>query len=539
MSPPLPPDKNLRASVVVPARNEEELVGACLEALAKQEGIAHDEYEVILVLDSCTDATEHRARGVSAVYPHLQIHILDGPGKGAGHARRTGMEAACRRLLQLGKPSGLIASTDADTVVAPDWLAAQLKCADNGARAIGGRIELIDENTLPQDVTRWRHKQGMARHQDLLARDGEAFSSIMEHWQFSGASLALTAEAYEEIGGLEPLTALEDEYLERVLHQRGVQIERPLAVRVKTSARRNGRAERGLAQDLAVASWFHGNTYRASDFDVKRVLQAKEHTVSLILAGGEYSPATFSSLAGLRDSGVLDEIIQVNTLPATNGLPHSVEAYKAEELMPDFGPSRGYGDLLWRGISAVRGGLVLALDPEQSDCVVERVCGLLGPLMERDDLSMVKGFRSPPGILSELLAQPLINLHHPKLAGFAEPLCGDIAAHKQLLHTLHFPVGHGVDISLLLDAAEREGTGALAQTHVPGVLDRTFRNSSEIAYAILAAAARRTPDRTEKEPVPGPFFLPGPAELESRRIPVEERPPLNSVVSPSSRMPVR
>ncbi len=37
----------------------------------------------------------------------------------------------------------------------------------------------------------------------------------MEHWQFSGAYVALTTAVYRQIGGLEPCAALEDEQLER------------------------------------------------------------------------------------------------------------------------------------------------------------------------------------------------------------------------------------------------------------------------------------------------------------------------------------
>ncbi len=98
---------------------------------------------------------------------------------------------------------------------------------------------------------------------------------MVEHWQFSGASLALTAATYEEIGGLEPRAALEDEYLERALAMRGVPIERPLAVRVSTSARLVGRAKRGLARDLALASWVRGNTYDARDFEIEDLLEKK------------------------------------------------------------------------------------------------------------------------------------------------------------------------------------------------------------------------------------------------------------------------
>jgi len=247
--PPLPPPHlALKVSVVVPARNEEELVGSCLEALAEQEGVNPEEYEVLLVLDRCTDETEARAREIADAHPRFELHFLGSPGKGSGHARRMGMELASARLLGLGRPKGLIASTDADTVVASDWLAAQLRAVSRGALAIGGRIELT-EGSLPESIFRWHTERGRRRHESLLSEPEQLGKT--EHWQFSGASLALTAKIYREIGGLEPRVALEDEHLEYVLRRHDVPIERLTSVRVTTSARLKGRAKQGLARDLA------------------------------------------------------------------------------------------------------------------------------------------------------------------------------------------------------------------------------------------------------------------------------------------------
>jgi glucosyl-3-phosphoglycerate synthase len=51
------PDPGLRACVVVPAHDEEDLIVACLRALAGQCGVEAAAYEVIVVVDACTDAT--------------------------------------------------------------------------------------------------------------------------------------------------------------------------------------------------------------------------------------------------------------------------------------------------------------------------------------------------------------------------------------------------------------------------------------------------------------------------------------------------
>jgi GT2 family glycosyltransferase len=247
-----PPDLALRICVIVPARNEEELIGSCLRALAKQKQVSYKEYEILLVLDGCTDGTETRARILAASYPALRLHLLDSPGKGSGHARRVGMEIACERLHAVGRPHALISSTDADTVVAPDWISAQLAAAERGARAIGGRIELVDDGKVPKALLEWHLTRGDSRYRKLLSEP--APSGRTEHWQFSGASMALTAAVYRKVGGLEPRDALEDEQLEGALQRHGVPIERLLSVRVATSARLVGRAGRGLAHDLSAVA---------------------------------------------------------------------------------------------------------------------------------------------------------------------------------------------------------------------------------------------------------------------------------------------
>ena len=246
-----PPHPALRACVVVPARNEQELIAFALRSLATQTGIEPYEYEVLLVLDNCTDATEERARQVADDHPLLRLHLLGGPGLGSGHARRIGMDAACERLVGLGRPKGLVASTDADTTVAPDWLSVQLDAVRRGARAIGGRIEL-GPGSLSQAALRWHSERGRTRHQNLLAAPDQLGTT--EHWQFSGASMALRAETYARVGGLEPRAALEDEGLEQVLRKERIPIDRLLSVRATTSSRLNGRASQGLAHDLAAVS---------------------------------------------------------------------------------------------------------------------------------------------------------------------------------------------------------------------------------------------------------------------------------------------
>ena len=548
--PPLPaPHPAMKVSVVVPARNEEALVASCLAALAEQESISPEEYEVLLVLDRCTDATEARALEAAAKYPALRLFILEGPGRGAGHARRVGMDQACARLLSLGRSGGLVASTDADTVVAPNWLYVQLEAAARGARAIGGYIQLRDDTDLPQGVFGWRAKQGSLRRRELLAGLYPASKNRpaqTEHWQFSGASLSLTAITYEEIGGLEPRVALEDEQLQRALERHSIPIERPLTVRVATSARTVGRAKRGLARDLALAYWIQSNTYDAHDFDADILLQRKRisgSSVSVIVpmkGKGPGTAALLETLGAFTEAGLINETIVLYPMGgyASLGDVSGVKVYCDADLMPSFGPVRGYGDALWRGLSATKGDIVLFLDPSAPDPEGRRTLGLLGPLLSLEELSLVKGFSAEPAgdaseastTLSELVARPLINLYHPELAGFVDPLSAEFAARRTLLGSLPFPAGYGVALSLVLDAAQIAGVEALAQVRL-GPRPETMvslPDLGEAAHAILVGITARAHEELDKH-APGPLFLPLDGRLESRRVVVEERPPLDTL----------
>jgi glycosyltransferase involved in cell wall biosynthesis len=206
----------LRACVVVPARDEEALVGACVRALAAQAGVGHDVYELLLVLDRCTDETEARARAAAGP---LALHVLHATAPGVGAARRLGMDVACERLHAVGCPEGLIACTDADSEAAGDWLAAQLAAVAAGSRAIGGRAAMsgADLEALGPEIRAARERDAALRLR--RAREQAAPGARTEHHQFSGASMALTAEAYREAGPLEPRTGLEDEALERLLRR--------------------------------------------------------------------------------------------------------------------------------------------------------------------------------------------------------------------------------------------------------------------------------------------------------------------------------
>jgi glucosyl-3-phosphoglycerate synthase len=546
------PHPLLCAVVVVPARNEAERIEACLLALAAQQGVAGGQYEVIVVLDGCVDATPQRARELAAELPGMTLHTLAWqPPQGVGRARRIAMDLACERLLTLGRPHGLIASTDADSIVAEDWLAAQLGLIEAGACAIGGHIELHEAEVyeLPAAVRRDRERRARERLAAVLASAPPR--SVSEHHHFSGASLGLTAQTYRECGGLPARAALEDEALERELGQRGIPIHRSRAVRVWTSARTDGRAPRGLARDLALSSWRARRTYRAEQFPLPRLLAAKDASIALVLPAREVA-ATIGPIAEhaarLRDVGLLDEVLVVDAASSDGSAEIAEQAglpvVQENELARELGVARGKGDAMWRALGAVESEIVAFADTDTEDFHEHFLTGLLGPLLCEPAVALVKGSFQRPfrahdmllahggGRVTELLARPLLNLHAPELAAFDQPLAGELAARRTLLEQIPFSAGYGVEIAMLIDAWRIVGLDGLAQVELGSRQNRhqPLRDLSAMAYAVLVAAQTRFLGAAFADAhAAGSISLPplyGGAPVETRLVTIDERPPL-------------
>ena len=535
------------ACVVVPARDEQETIAACLAALAVQRGVDPAAYEVMLVLDACTDATEEAAAEAAAAHPWLRLRVLQGRGEGVGLARKLGMDLAARMLLAAGRSRGLIASTDADSVVAPDWLRTQLDLVAGGADAIGGAIDLAGE--LEDGLLRRRRVRAQDRMAAVQLRDPAA-----EHHHFSGASMSLTADAYVSVGGIEPLAALEDEALERRLVAAGIGVVRPAAVRVSTAPRLDGRAPRGLAVDLALDRWLQRRSYTAADFPLDRLVACKRESVAVILPAKECARTIgpiLDHVLTLRGAGVVDEILVVDAASedGTADLARAMGADVAQEdeLLPEHGPARGKGDAMWRALAATTGEIVVYIDADSSDVDASFARGAVGPLLCDPELALVKGAYQRPfrpdggtpipdggGRVTELMARPLLNLRLPELAGFAQPLAGEIAARRWLLERLSFPVGYGVEIAMLIDALREVGLDAMGQVDLGERRNRhqSLRDLGLMAYSVLVAAERRL----GVDVVPGPYLLPTDVGVDVRTVAVDERPPL-AALSGSSRAP--
>ncbi len=239
-------------------------LGATLRALADQSDRAgrplpESSYEVIVLANNCRDGSAELTRRFAASIPTLSLHVaeVEIPADRAhvGTARKMLMDEAGRRLLAAGRSRGVIASTDGDTRVGRTWLAATLDEVAAGADAVGGdiRTDRAGRRSMGQQA-RGAYLVDIAYRRladELEARlDPDPADPWPRHHHHTGASLAVTAAAYNRVGGLPPLPCSEDLALVAALRRADLTLRHSPRVRVITSARRAGRAVGGMADTL-------------------------------------------------------------------------------------------------------------------------------------------------------------------------------------------------------------------------------------------------------------------------------------------------
>ena len=250
-------------------------------------------------------------------------------------------------------------------------------------------------------------------------------------------------------------------------------------------------------------------------------LAGRAATVSVCVPArneAENIAATVEQLVGLRDQGVVDQVVVVDE--STDGTAELAAAAGAEvhnqsALRAEFGPVDGKGDALWRALQVCTGDVVCFLDADSADFGERFPRGLIGAVASgRADFA--KGtYRRPfraggvtqptgGGRVTELTARPLLDLFYPELAQFGQPLAGEMAARRELLERLPFACGYSVDIALLIDAWHEVGLDRMAEVdldvrqnrHRP--LDELGPMARQVAAGILSRVARE--GRLEEAP---------------------------------------
>jgi glucosyl-3-phosphoglycerate synthase len=259
-------------------------------------------------------------------------------------------------------------------------------------------------------------------------------------------------------------------------------------------------------------SWAQARSFHHSSYPPERIAAEREQSISLCLPARECAAtiqAIVEALLELREEGAIDEVVVVDAASEDGTAELAGRAgarvLQEGELMSDHGPVLGKGDAMWRALSALPSELVCFLDADTENFSAHFACGLLGPLVCEQGVSFVKGhYRRPftqggvedaegEGRVNHLMARPALALFYPELAAVRQPLAGDLAARRELLESLPFATGYGVETAMLIDAWRKVGLDGLAQVDLEEHRNphQTLAALSPMAGTVLATIARR------------------------------------------------
>src|SRR3954447_19003781 len=281
---------------------------------------------------------------------------------------------------------------------------------------------------------------------------------------------------------------------------------------------------------MAGEAWFDRNTHHWDDWSLDLLFEAKAgRAVSLVVPARNEAATVGDVVSRVRGAlvdtvALLDEIVVIDSdsTDATYDVATDAGAvvHRAAEIRSDLGTVPGKGEAMWKSQFVTNGEVMVFMDAELLDWDTHFVPGLLGPLLTRPEVQLVKGFYERPmltggeavpfegGRVTELVARPLIRLLFPELAGLHQPLAGEWAVRRSLFESLTVPHEYAVELAALVDTQRSRGLDAIAQVDL-GVRAHRHQALSDLtgmATQILAAALARAgaaPQAAEPPPARG------------------------------------
>jgi glucosyl-3-phosphoglycerate synthase len=314
---------------------------------------------------------------------------------------------------------------------------------------------------------------------------------------------------------------------------------------------------------MSVDSWLKSNTYHHSSFrDLNALVEEKERkglTISLCIPTLNEEKTIGKEIVIFRSElmqlyPLIDEIAVIDsgstdkTLEVAAGF--GADTYLASDILSEIEEKKGKGENLWKAIYQLRGDIIVYIDADIKNIHPRFAYGLIGPLIQRDEVQYVKAFYDRPlassqgvrpsggGRVTEILIRPLFSLFFPELTAIIQPLSGEYAVRRDVLESIPFPIGYGVETSHLLDVYSLWGLDAFAQTDLDQRVHRNqpTRSLGKMSFGILQTLLSRM---QQKEIIGG---LPEMStllrqfqvsddqfEMIEHQIVEEERPPMNTI----------
>jgi glucosyl-3-phosphoglycerate synthase len=302
--------------------------------------------------------------------------------------------------------------------------------------------------------------------------------------------------------------------------------------------------------DVGTDKWLAERSWSRPSWTVAELEAAKAgRTVSVVLPAlneEETVASVVESIAPML-GGLVDELVVLDSGStddtAIRALTAGARVVSREEALPELEPQHGKGEALWRSLAVTSGDIIAFVDSDLIDPDPMFVPNLIGPLLTVDGVHLVKGFYRRPlmvsgredanggGRVTQLVARPLLAALRPELSCVLQPLGGEYAGTRELLTSVPFAPGYGVEIGLLIDAYDRLGLDAIAQVNlgVRAHRNRPLTELSSMSRQVVATLLSRCGVLDSGVGLTQ-FFTDG-AELTPRvsEVSLDDRPPMNTL----------
>jgi glucosyl-3-phosphoglycerate synthase len=261
--------------------------------------------------------------------------------------------------------------------------------------------------------------------------------------------------------------------------------------------------------------WLVTNTFHHSEFaDIQRLVEMKErnnHCISLCLPTLNEERTIAKEILIIKSElmmrfPLIDEIVVVDS-GSTDQTEEAARAYGASfyyaaDILPELKHYKGKGENLWKALYVTRGDIIVYLDADIKNIHQRFAYGLLGPLLTDTGVKYCKAFYDRPiavgkskmratggGRVTELVIRPLFSLFFPELTQIIQPLSGEYAGFRDLLEKIPFPIGYGVETSMIMDIYTKWGLDVIGQVDLDR---RVHRNQDTKALGRMAFAIMKT-----------------------------------------------
>ena len=267
------------------------------------------------------------------------------------------------------------------------------------------------------------------------------------------------------------------------------------------------------------STWLEKNTFHYSEFnDIGRLVEEKQRKnlkISLCLPTLNEEKTIAKEILIMKSElmmryPLLDEIVVIDSgsTDKTRDIASAfgADVYEATEILPHLEKFKGKGENLWKALYITQGDIIVYLDADIKNIHHRFAYALLGPLLLFDHIKYVKAFYDRPiaigkskirptggGRVTELVIRPLFSLFFPELTQILQPLSGEYAGVRELFEKIPFPIGYGVETSIILDIYEKWGLNVMAQVDLDKRIHRNqdTRALGKMAFSILQTFIRR------------------------------------------------